>query len=207
MIKSGREPLIIEDLILSDLTKDMEVTKSLGGGSLIGVPIYYKDGENYGTLCGMDLRPFHFTENHKDLFKAMAKLLGNVLDLQKKNLQVQMLSVPLVPIFDDMAVLPLIGEVDSERTSRVIEHTLTEAAKGELEHIIIDLSGLARIDSRSVENLMLISNSLKLVGVRITYTGIRPDLAKKVNLLQYTFKDNTFKSTLKQAIQSIRKGS
>ncbi|MGD6792298.1 STAS domain-containing protein [Sutcliffiella horikoshii] len=207
MIKSGREPLIIEDLILSDLTKDMEVTKSLGGGSLIGVPIYYKDGENYGTLCGMDLRPFHFTENHKDLFKAMAKLLGNVLDLQKKNLQVQMLSVPLVPIFDDMAVLPLIGEVDAERTSRVIEHTLTEAAKGELEHIIIDLSGLARIDSRSVENLMLISNSLKLVGVRITYTGIRPDLAKKVNLLQYTFKDNTFKSTLKQAIQSIRKGS
>ncbi|MGD6781950.1 STAS domain-containing protein [Sutcliffiella horikoshii] len=198
---------MIEDLILSDLTKDMEVTKSLGGGSLIGVPIYYKDGENYGTLCGMDLRPFHFTENHKDLFKAMAKLLGNVLDLQKKNLQVQMLSVPLVPIFDDMAVLPLIGEVDAERTSRVIEHTLTEAAKGELEHIIIDLSGLARIDSRSVENLMLISNSLKLVGVRITYTGIRPDLAKKVNLLQYTFKDNTFKSTLKQAIQSIRKGS
>ncbi|TYS62514.1 STAS domain-containing protein [Sutcliffiella horikoshii] len=192
---------------ISDLTKDMEVTKNLGGGSLIGVPIYYKDGENYGTLCGMDLRPFHFTEKHKDLFKAMAKLLGNVLDLQKKNLQVQMLSVPLVPIFDDMAVLPLIGEVDSERTSRVIEHTLAEAAKGELEYIIIDLSGLARIDSRSVENLMLISNSLKLVGVRVTFTGIRPDLAKKVNLLQSTFEDITFKSTLKQAIQSIRKGS
>ncbi|WP_331456876.1 STAS domain-containing protein [Bacillus sp. CHD6a] len=198
---------MIEDLNLSHLTKDMEVTKSLGGGSLIGVPIYYKDGENYGTLCGMDLRPFHFTENHKDLFKAMAKLLGNVLDLEKKNSQIQMLSVPLVPIFDDMAVLPLIGEVDSERTSRVIEHTLAEAAKGELEHIIIDLSGLARIDSKSVENLMLISNSLKLVGVRVIFTGIRPDLAKKVNQLVNTFKDISFKSTLKQAIQSIRKGS
>lgn len=185
----------------------MEVTKSLGGGSLIGVPIYYKDGENYGTLCGMDLRPFHFTENHKDLFKAMAKLLGNVLDLEKKNLQIQMLSVPLVPIFDDMAVLPLIGEVDSERTSRVIEHTLAEAAKGELEHIIIDLSGLARIDSKSVENLMLISNSLKLVGVRVIFTGIRPDLAKKVNQLLNTYQDITFKSTLKQAIHSIRKGT
>ncbi|NMH74949.1 STAS domain-containing protein [Bacillus sp. RO2] len=192
---------------LSHLTKDMEVTKSLGGGSLIGVPIYYKDGENYGTLCGMDLRPFHFTENHKDLFKAMAKLLGNVLDLEKKNLQIQMLSVPLVPIFDDMAVLPLIGEVDSERTSRVIEHTLAEAAKGELEHIIIDLSGLARIDSKSVENLMLISNSLKLVGVRVIFTGIRPDLAKKVNQLLNTYQDITFKSTLKQAIHSIRKGT
>ncbi|WP_346775374.1 STAS domain-containing protein [Bacillus sp. RO2] len=198
---------MIEDLNLSHLTKDMEVTKSLGGGSLIGVPIYYKDGENYGTLCGMDLRPFHFTENHKDLFKAMAKLLGNVLDLEKKNLQIQMLSVPLVPIFDDMAVLPLIGEVDSERTSRVIEHTLAEAAKGELEHIIIDLSGLARIDSKSVENLMLISNSLKLVGVRVIFTGIRPDLAKKVNQLLNTYQDITFKSTLKQAIHSIRKGT
>jgi anti-anti-sigma regulatory factor len=181
----------------------MDVTKNLGGGSLIGVPINYKNGDNYGTLCGMDLRPYHFTEKHKDLFKAMAKLLGNVLDLEKRTLQVQMLSVPLVPIYDHVAVLPIIGEVDSERTTRIMEHTLQEASKGELEYIIFDLSGLAEIDSESVMNLMKIADSLKLVGVSMIFTGIRPDLAKKAILDRNGFENIQVEASLKQAIASI----
>ncbi|WP_397541188.1 STAS domain-containing protein [Rossellomorea aquimaris] len=195
---------MIEDLNVSALTKDMDVTKSLGGGSLIGVPIYYRDGVNYGTLCGMDLRPFHFTQEHRDLFMAMAALLENVLDLEKKNGQVQMLSVPLVPIFDEVAVLPLIGEVDSERTSRVIEHTLFEAAKGELEYIIIDLSGLVSIDSESIFHLMKIADSLKLVGVTTIFTGIRPDLAQKVIQYRSDLSGIKVEATLKQAIKSLK---
>ncbi|WP_456274823.1 STAS domain-containing protein [Bacillus sp. AK031] len=182
----------------------MEVTKSLGGGSLLGVPIYYKNGENYGTLCGMDLRPYHFTENHTDLFKAMAKLLGNILDLEKRSMQVQLLSVPLVPIYDNMAVLPVIGEVDSERSTRIMDHTLREAAKGEMDYIIFDLSGLAQIESESVENLMKIADSLKLVGVTMIFTGIRPDLVKKAVQLRSDFSDIKIESNLKQAIKSIQ---
>ncbi|WP_332248294.1 STAS domain-containing protein [Bacillus sp. SG-1] len=204
MVKGGREPLIIENLNTSSMTQDMDVTKSLGGGSLIGVPINYKNGENYGTLCGMDLRPYHFTDNHKDLFKAMAKLLGNVLDLEKKSIQVQMLSVPLVPIFDNVAVLPVIGEVDSERTSRIMEHTLQEAAKGDLDYIVFDLSGLAKIDEESVENLMRIADALKLVGVSMIFTGIRPELAKKATLYRSDFTNIKVEATLKQAIKSLQ---
>ncbi|WP_409254328.1 STAS domain-containing protein [Bacillus sp. SCS-153A] len=195
---------MIENLYTSSMTKDMDVTKALGGGSLIGVPIYYKNGENYGTLCGMDLRPHHFTENHKDLFKAMAKLLGNVLDLEKKTLQVQALSVPLVPIFDNVAVLPIIGEVDWERTSRIMEYTLIEAAKGELDYIVFDLSGLALIEEESVENLMKIADALKLVGVKMIFTGIRPDLAKKAVQYRSDFTNIEVEATLKQAIQSLQ---
>ncbi|MCA1063996.1 STAS domain-containing protein [Rossellomorea sp. AcN35-11] len=182
----------------------MEVTKSLGGGSLIGVPIYYKNGDNYGTLCGMDLRPYHFTQKHKDIFMTMATLLGNVLDLEKKSAQIQMLSVPLVPIFDHVAVLPLIGECDSERTSLIIDRTLREAAKGELDYIILDLSGLSHIHSQSIGNLMKITDSLKLVGVTILFTGIHPDLAKKAVENWNDFSDIQVESTLKQAIKSLR---
>jgi anti-anti-sigma regulatory factor len=185
-------------------TKDMEVTKSLGGGSLIGVPIYYKNGENYGTLCGMDLRPHHFTVKHKELFMAMAKLLGNVLDLEKRNRQVQMLAVPLVPIFDNVAVLPLMGEVDSERTTRIMEHTLQEAAKGELDFVIFDFSGLVEVESESVGNLWKIADSLKLVGVSMIFTGIRPELAKKVIQNGSGFSDIQVESTLKEAILSLK---
>ncbi|MGM0845647.1 MAG: STAS domain-containing protein [Bacillota bacterium] len=170
---------MIEDLLLFDETRDMEVTKNLGGGSLIGMPIYYSDGTNFGTLCGMDLRPYHFTEEHISLFKAMAKLLENVLNLEKANHKVQALSAPLVPISDTVAILPVIGEVDEDRTNRILEHSLSQSTKKGLEFMIFDLSGMTTIDECSAFNLLKIGQSLKLLGVEMIITGVRPELAMK----------------------------
>ncbi|MGD7023772.1 STAS domain-containing protein [Rossellomorea vietnamensis] len=179
MVRGGREPLIIEDLLKFDETSNMEVTKNLGGGSLIGMPIYYSDGTNFGTLCGMDLRPHHFTEEHISLFKAMAKLLENVLNLERANHRVQALSAPLVPISDTVAILPVIGDVDEDRTNRIMEHSLSQSLKQGLEYMIFDLSGLVTIDECSAFNLLKIGQSLKLLGVRMIITGVRPELALK----------------------------
>lgn len=181
----------------------MEVTKALGGGSLIGIPIYYSDGENYGTLCGMDLRPHKFTEEHIELFKAMASLLGNVLDLDKANSKVQTLSVPLVPISQEIAILPIIGDVDEERTDRIMEITLAESTDRQLEYLILDLSGLVNIDSNSTINLMKIGKTLKLLGVQAIITGIRPELAIKTIQGNSDFEQLIVKANLEQALNYI----
>ncbi|MCF6138413.1 STAS domain-containing protein [Alkalihalobacillus berkeleyi] len=181
----------------------MTVTKNLGGGSLIGVPIYYGNGENFGTLCGMDLRPHHFTEDHIDLFKAMANLLGNVLDLESANNKIQTLSVPFVPISDEVAILPIIGDVDEERTDRIMEITLSESVNHNLEYLILDLSGLISIDSNSTVNLLKIGNSLSLLGVKSILTGIRPELALRAIRENSDFENLTVKANLKQALSSI----
>ncbi|WP_329610134.1 STAS domain-containing protein [Pseudalkalibacillus berkeleyi] len=194
---------MIEDLTANEETKDMTVTKNLGGGSLIGVPIYYGNGENFGTLCGMDLRPHHFTEDHIDLFKAMANLLGNVLDLESANNKIQTLSVPFVPISDEVAILPIIGDVDEERTDRIMEITLSESVNHNLEYLILDLSGLISIDSNSTVNLLKIGNSLSLLGVKSILTGIRPELALRAIRENSDFENLTVKANLKQALSSI----
>lgn len=181
----------------------MAVTKSLGGGSLIGVPIYYSDGTNFGTLCGMDLRPYHFSQDHIDLFKAMANLLGNVLDLEKANTKIHSLSVPFVPISDEVAILPIIGDVDEERTDQIMEITLSESVNRDLEYLVLDLSGLMNIDSNSTVNLMKIGKSLKLLGVTTILTGIRPDLAMRAIQENSDFEQLIVKANLEQALESI----
>ncbi|WP_242057335.1 MULTISPECIES: STAS domain-containing protein [Bacillales] len=202
-MKGGREPLIIDDLATHDSTKDMEVTKDLGGGSLIGVPIYYRNGDNYGTLCGLDLKPFHYTQDHVDLFKAMANLLGNVLELERANTEIESLSVPIVPISDEVAILPIIGDVNEVRTERLMERALAESAKNNLDYLIFDLSGLVKIHSQSATNLLKIGDSLKLVGVQMIVTGIRPDLAIKAVQASSDFDQIVVKSNLQQALHWI----
>ncbi|WP_346764185.1 STAS domain-containing protein [Bacillus sp. N1-1] len=203
MVKGGREPLIIDDLATHDSTKDMEVTKNLGGGSLIGAPIYYRNGDNYGTLCGLDLKPFHYTQDHIDLFKAMANLLGNVLELERANTEIESLSVPVVPISEEVAILPIIGDVNEIRTERLMERALAESAKNQLDYLIFDLSGLVNIHTESATNLLKIGQSLKLIGVQMIVTGIRPELAIKAVHATSDFEQIVVKSNLQQALNWI----
>ena len=181
----------------------MDVTKNLGGGSLIGAAIFYRNGDNYGTLCGLDIKPFHYTQDHVDLFKAMAQLLGNVLELERANTEVESLSVPIVPISDEVAILPIIGEVNEIRTERIMETALSESAKSNLDYLIFDLSGLVNIHSHSATNLLKIGLSLKLIGVQMIVTGIRPNLALKAIQSESDFDQIVVKSNLKQALKWI----
>ncbi len=181
----------------------MDVTKSLGGGSLIGVPINFRSGENFGTLCGMDSRPHHFSEDHVALMKSMANLLGNVLELDRAQTSIETLSVPLVPISSEVAILPIIGDVDNERTERIIETTLAHSVKKNLEYILLDLSGLIDIDESNMSNLLKISKSLDLVGVHMIITGIRPQLALRAIQSDSDLEDITVRSNLEQALDYI----
>ncbi|MCA0173146.1 STAS domain-containing protein [Bacillus sp. RAR_GA_16] len=181
----------------------MEVTKSLGGGSLIGAPIYYRNGDNYGTLCGLDTKPFHYTQDHVDLFKAMANLLGNVLELERANSEIESLSVPIVPISNEVAILPIIGDVSELRTEQLMEKALAESAKHQFDYLIFDLSGLANIRSESASLFLRIGQSLKLIGVQMIVTGIRPDLAIKAVQASSDFDQIVIKSNLQQALNWI----
>ncbi|WP_369522767.1 STAS domain-containing protein [Guptibacillus hwajinpoensis] len=194
---------MIDNLATHHSTKDMEVTKNLGGGSLIGAPIHYRNGDNYGTLCGLDTKPFHYTQNHIDLFKAMANLLGNVLELERANSEIESLSVPIVPISNEVAILPIIGNVSELRTEQLMETALAESAKNQLDYLIFDLSGLVNIHSESANNLLKIGQSLKLIGVQMIITGIRPDLAMKAVHATNDFDQIVVKSNLQQALNWI----
>lgn len=170
---------------------------------MVGVPINYRNGDNFGTLCGMDSRPHHFKEDHISLMKSMASLLGNVLELEKAHTSIDTLSVPLVPISKEIAILPIIGDVDETRTERIMEITLAQSVKQNLDYILLDLSGLNNIDENNTHNLLKICQSLDLVGVEMIITGIRPQLAIKAVQSNSDFETIAVYSNLNQALDSI----
>ncbi|WP_332835317.1 STAS domain-containing protein [Bacillus sp. FJAT-44742] len=194
---------MISHLELDEVTKDMAVTKNLGGGSLAGVPIMRNNGENYGTLCALDTRPVTFTDKDIELLTTMADLLGYVIDLDSANERVQSLSVPIVPIFPGVVVLPIIGEFDQLRAERILEVALAEAHDSSLDYFILDLSGLHQFDDSSAVHLFQIIQSLRLIGSEPVLTGVRPDLAMEAVKQDTDFKGLTVKSNLADALKAL----
>ncbi|WP_347551848.1 STAS domain-containing protein [Pseudalkalibacillus hwajinpoensis] len=110
------------------------------------------------------------------------------------------LSVPVVPILEGVAVLPIIGDIDTHRASLLMETALRESTEKRLTHLFIDLSGVTIVDTMVANNIFNIIYSLELLGVKGILAGIRPEVAQTMVHLGIDFSSIQTHSTLKQAL-------
>ncbi|MGG1686024.1 STAS domain-containing protein [Pseudalkalibacillus sp. NRS-1564] len=110
------------------------------------------------------------------------------------------LSVPVVPILDGVAVLPIVGDIDTHRASLLMETALRESTEKRLTHLFIDLSGVTIVDTMVANNIFNIIYSLELLGVKGILAGIRPEVAQTMIHLGIDFSSIQTHSTLKQAL-------
>lgn len=117
--------------------------------------------------------------------------------------EVDILSAPVVPVQENVAVLPLVGRMDYDRARLIMERAIPLVAKQKVQSLIIDFSGIVTIDATIARHIFDIHNVLRLLGVDSIATGMRPELAQAALEGGVDFSTiNTF-STVKQAIDSI----
>lgn len=123
-------------------------------------------------------------------------------DLQKELVS---LSAPIVPIRDEVVVLPLIGYFDEERTTYIMETAVPKIASMDVDYVIMDFSGVLTINRHVAESLHQIGSMLRIMGIQVVLTGLRPELVQvAVNSDIKISSANVF-STVKQALENINK--
>ena len=120
--------------------------------------------------------------------------------IKKAQQEVLKLSVPVVPIQDGIAVLPLIGSIDSERAEYILENVILKILEMKVEYLIVDFSGILNIDTIAERYLFDIYSVLRLQGIEVMMTGIRPELAQTVVRNGIDFFSIKTYATVKQAI-------
>ncbi|MCM3791440.1 STAS domain-containing protein [Domibacillus indicus] len=113
------------------------------------------------------------------------------------------LSVPVVPLSKGIAVLPLVGNIDTERAALLMEETLKEAGRLKLSHLILDLSGVVMVDTMVADQIFKVMGGLELLGVQTIITGIRPEIAQTVISLGLDFNKQVTRATLEQALADV----
>ncbi|MCR2822233.1 STAS domain-containing protein [Lederbergia panacisoli] len=131
-----------------------------------------------------------FVENHR-----------KTLELAQK--AIQEYSVPVVSLTDEIAILPLIGDLDTHRAKILKENTLNSCADLENQFLIIDLSGVPMMDTMVANELFQVTNSLKLIGVETILTGLRPEIAQAIVHLGINFDGILVEKSLKNALRSL----
>lgn len=114
------------------------------------------------------------------------------------------LSAPVVPVSDQIAILPLVGSIEIDRARYILEKTLLSANQLKIKVLIVDLSGVVRVDSMVAEQIIKIIQSLKLVGVRSVLTGIRPEIARTLTEIGVDLKDLEIGGSLKRVLGQMK---
>jgi rsbT co-antagonist protein RsbR len=116
---------------------------------------------------------------------------------------IEELSVPVVRLTRSIAVLPLVGTIDTHRSKLIMETALERCTELQVEHLFIDLSGVPVIDTMVAHNLFKVINSLKLLGVEVTLSGMRPELAQTVVSLGISFEGISIAGNLYQQLEAM----
>lgn len=114
---------------------------------------------------------------------------------------VEALSVPIIPITPTICILPLIGSVDTFRTSILEEKVLTEIGRLHIQTLIMDLSGISEMETEVIDHLLKIIYGTSMMGCGTVITGLRPDVVRQMIQLGVKFDDDTKTfATLQQAL-------
>jgi rsbT co-antagonist protein RsbR len=99
--------------------------------------------------------------------------------------------------------LPIIDDISEYRAEIIIQSTLDSSMNLDLEYMMIDLSGISRINNTVSSYLLNIVKLLKLIGVTPILTGFRLDLAIKTLEVEVDFHDIVITSNLESALSHI----
>ncbi|MDQ0233605.1 STAS domain-containing protein [Metabacillus malikii] len=122
-----------------------------------------------------------------------------VVTLQR--LALQELSAPLIPVFDNITVLPLIGVIDTERAKRMMENLLFGVVKHRAEVVLIDITGVPIVDTMVAHHIIQAADAVRLVGAKCLIVGIRPEIAQTIVNLGIDLSQVLTKNSLQKGIE------
>jgi anti-anti-sigma factor len=110
------------------------------------------------------------------------------------------LSTPLLHIREGVLLMPLVGTIDTQRASLMMETVLQGVEQQRARVVLLDITGVAVVDSQVAQAFIQIANAIQLLGARVILTGIRPEVAQTIVNLGLDLSSITSHSTLQSGI-------
>jgi len=90
------------------------------------------------------------------------------------------LSTPVTQLWEGILLLPLVGIVDSKRAQDIMSATLQKIASSQTKIFILDIAGVAVVDTAVANHFIKMTKATKLMGCRTIISGISPAIAQTI---------------------------
>jgi rsbT co-antagonist protein RsbR len=116
--------------------------------------------------------------------------------IQTQTAAIQELSAPIIPIYSNVLVLPLIGAIDSMRAATIMASLLEGVSQRNASIVLLDITGVPVVDTSTAHHLIQAARAVRLLGAEIVLVGISPEIAQTIVQLGVNLNDLHTKSDL-----------
>lgn len=115
---------------------------------------------------------------------------------------IQALSTPIIQIWDGVLAVPVVGAVDGERASRMMEKLLETIIHTKSRHAILDVTGVETVDADTADNFVRLIRGVQLLGAQGIISGIGPLVAQTIVDLGVDLTGISTHANLKEALHA-----
>jgi len=116
------------------------------------------------------------------------------------------LSTPVIRVYEQILVLPIIGDIDAERAQQIETSLLAGIVRYRATEVLLDLTGVPFVNTAVAAYLMRASRAAQLIGCGVTIVGISPTVAQSLVHLRVDFSGIATRANLQSGlVHALRK--
>jgi rsbT co-antagonist protein RsbR len=146
---------------------------------------------NMGALImkGFERAPHEGFEAVMSLEKAATFDIGVMVDvivfdrervIRQQQDAIRELSTPVLQVRERLLLLPIIGVIDTHRARLVTENLLRSIRASRAKVVVMDVTGVATIDSKVANHLIQTVTAAKLMGASVIVSGLSAEVAQSL---------------------------
>lgn len=99
---------------------------------------------------------------------------------QQQERMLEELSAPITELWENILLLPLVGGMSTERAQTILLSVLQKIADTQSKAFILDISGIALVDTAVANSFIKLAKATKLMGCSAIISGVSPAVAQTV---------------------------
>jgi len=117
-------------------------------------------------------------ERTADLTKANEAIQAELAARKQAEAAIRALSTPVLPVRDQLLILPIIGIIDSQRALQLTEQLLNSIRSYRAKAVVMDITGVPIVDSKVANHLLQTVEASRLMGASVIVTGLSPEISQ-----------------------------
>ena len=128
------------------------------------------------------------------------ELEDKLLIVEKQRAAIRELSTPIIELWEGVLCLPVVGIMDTARSTEMTNSLLDAINTKKARYAIIDITGIEVMDTGTVDHFMRMAKSIRLLGAECALTGISPHIAQTVVQMGLEIDEITTERSLRDAL-------
>jgi rsbT co-antagonist protein RsbR len=141
------------------------------------------------VMHAFERKPIEGFDNFMSLKKVAFFDVGLIVDvlvferervIRQQQEAIRELSTPVLQIRDRLLLIPIIGVIDTHRARLITESLLKAIRANRARVVVMDVTGVATIDSRVANHILQTVAAARLMGAFVVVTGISSEVAQSL---------------------------